>query len=301
MNTKIITAEFYALHAFNAKDFDVLSELLKKHDGAHAPSISLDKKSDGTDADEKYQIRSISASKSGKVVKAVFGRCRFNENLEQASEKTDDKDVELLPGHGLVEKNHFLFFSENNLIAYQKNGNGSGIGKLQRYLTRLTKKNIALEAVLTEDSYKKLIDAGPLKRFEASIVPPKFSELEEESSLYRAVENFKSDNATRIKITLSANAGSPLSNSYKEDLVSLARAGWAKVARATVRPSNNVDFSDDADLKDQIIDLISNKIRIDFEVKLDEKNKPAPNEVWHGLAQAKDKCNAQLKAFFDPE
>lgn len=109
-------------------------------------------------------------------------------------------------------------------------------GKLQRYLTRLTKKNIALEAVLTEDSYKKLIDAGPLKRFEASIVPPKFSELEEESShLYRAVENFKSDNATRIKITLSANAGTPLSNSYKEDLVSLARAGWAKVAKATVR------------------------------------------------------------------
>lgn len=301
MNKKKITAEFYALHAFNSNDFNVLKYLLKKYDGTHAPSISLDKKADGSDADEKYQIRSIGVSASGKVVKAVFGRCRFNENLEQASEKTDDKDVDLLPGHGLVEKNHFLFFSENNLIAYQKNGNGSGIGKLQRYLIRLTKKNIALEAVLTEDSYKKLIDSGALKRFEASIVPPKFSELEEESSLYKAVESFKSNNATRIKIMLTANASSSLSNSYKEDLVSLARAGWAKVARATVRPSDKVDFSDDADLKDQVIDLISNKIKVDFEVNLDKKNKPAPNEVWQGLAKAKDKCNAQLKAFFDPE
>lgn len=301
MNKKKITAEFYAMHAFDSDDFDVFYDLLKKHDENHAPSISLDKKSDGSDSDEKYQIRSISANASGTVIKAVFGRCRFNENLEQASEKTDDKDVDLLPGHGLVEKNHFLFFSENNLIVYQRNGNGSGIGKLQRYLIRLTKKNIALEAVLTEDSYKKLINAGSLKRFEASIVPPRFSELEEESSLYEAVESFKSNNATRIKISLSANASSPLPNSYKEDLVNLARAGWAKVARATVKPSDSVDFSDDAELKDQVIDLISNKIKAEFDVDLDEKNKPAPNEIWRGLAKMKDKCNAQLKAFFNPE
>ena len=300
MAVKQMTAEFYAMHAFNSQDFSVFYDFLIENKDGHAPSIALDKKNDGTDADEKYQIRSISTNKNATVIKAVFGRCRFNENLEQASEGSDDKDVELLPGHGLVEKNHFLFFKENNLIVYQKNGNGSNIGKLQRYLIRNLKKEIALEAVLTEDSYKKLLESGPLKKLEISVVPPPFSEIEEENYLREVIKEFKSGNAKRIKLVLSADAQNPLPPFYKQSVADLTRAGWTKVARATVVPVENFDGPDNAPLKDEIIDLILNRIKKDFEVVSDEKNKIPSLSIWQGLARAKDECNKKLKAFFDP-
>ncbi|MEX8192988.1 DUF6731 family protein [Comamonas guangdongensis] len=300
MAVKQMTAEFYAMHAFNPNDFSAFYDFLVENKDGHAPSIALDKKNDGTDADEKYQIRSISTNRSETVIKAVFGRCRFNENLEQASEGSDDKDVELLPGHGLVEKNHFLFFKENNLVVYQKNGNGSNIGKLQRYLVRNLKKEIALEAVLTEDSYRKLLDSGPLKKLEISVVPPPFSEIEEENYLRDVIKEFESDNAKRIKLVLSADAQHPLPPFYKQSLADLTRAGWTKVARATVAPIANFDKSDDAQLKDEIIDLILNRIKKDFEVVSDDKNKIPSLTIWQGLAKAKDECNQKLKAFFDP-
>ncbi|WP_284214946.1 hypothetical protein [Comamonas jiangduensis] len=108
MKKKSMTAEFYAMHALNNNDFSTLFDLLKSNNNSHAPSIALENKSDGTESDEKYQIRSIASNKSETVFMAVFGRCRFNEVLEQASEESDDKEVSLLPGHGLVEKNHFF-------------------------------------------------------------------------------------------------------------------------------------------------------------------------------------------------
>lgn len=290
-----MTAEFYAMHVFDQNDFDLLFNLLNQNKNGHAPSIALDKKPDNTDADEKYQIRSISSNNKGNVFKAVFGRCRYNENLEQASEESEDKEVKLLPGHGLVEKNHFLFYKENNLIVYQKNGNGSNIAKLQRYLALLTKKHIALESVLKEDSYTKLLNSGPLKKLEISIVPPPFAEIEEEHWLYEAIEEFKSDNAKRIKIILSAEKGKSLSESYKTPLTNLTRAGWTKIARATVIEQDNSDASK---IKDEIIDLLLDKVKQEFTVHFSENKKIDPQDIWRGLAGAKDACNSQLKAYF---
>ncbi|WP_348521130.1 hypothetical protein [Comamonas jiangduensis] len=183
-------------------------------------------------------------------------------------------------------------------MVYQRNGNGSSIGKLQRYLNRVTKKNILLEAVLTEDSYSKLIKSGPLKKIEASILPPPFAEIEEEGWLRDLIKSFKSDNAKRIKLTLTADSNYPLPDHYKESLANLARAGWAKVARATVMPEKgNIDINDVC-LKNEIIDLILNRIKKEFEVELDEKNKFLPKDVFYGLAKAKDECNEQIKFFF---
>lgn len=295
MQEKQMTAEFYAMHVFNSEDFSVLFKLLSDNNNGHAPSIALEKNKDKSDSDEKYQIRSISSNSAGTVFMAVFGRCRYNENLEQASAESEDKEVKLLPGYGLVEKNHFLFFKENNLIVYQKNGNGSNIAKLQRYLTMVTEKNIALEAVLKEDSYTKLLESGPLKKIEISIVPPPFAEIEEEHWLYEAIDAFKSDNAKRIKLVLSAEKDKTLSEHYKTKLTDLTRAGWTKIARATVKEE---DKSDASKIKDEIIDLILNRVKKDFSVPVGENKKIDPKDIWRGLAGAKDECNSQLKTYF---
>lgn len=295
MSKKTMIAEFYAMHVFNEKDFNLLFDLLNNFKNKHAPSISLEKKDNGEEADEKYQIRSISSNKKGDVFKAVFGRCRYNENLEQASENSDDKEVELLPGHGLVEKNHFLFFKENNLIVYQKNGNGSGIAKLQRYLILVAKKNIALEAVLKEDSYTKLMNSGPIKKLELSILPPPFLEVEEEHSLYEAIKLFKSDNAKRVKIILTAEKGGSISDDYRKPMVDLTRAGLTKVARAVVEKE---EIDGNSSIRDEIIDLIMNRVKASFTVEVEDGKRADPRLIWQGLAGAKDECNSQLKAYF---
>lgn len=132
------------------------------------------------------------------------------------------------------------------------------------------------------------------------MVPPPFSEISEENFLREVIKDFKSDNAKRIKLVLSADAQNPLPSIYKQSVADLTRAGWTKVARATVAPAENFDNSDDAPLKDEIIDLILNRIRKEFDVLSDDKNKIPSISIWQGLAKAKDECNANLKSFFDP-
>ncbi|WP_310635810.1 DUF6731 family protein [Delftia acidovorans] len=296
MATKQVTAEFYALHVQNPADESSLLDLLEKHSGNHAPSLPLE-----AGAKEQFQIRSILPNKDKTVFRAVFGRCRYDEALEQASEKTQDKDVKLLPGHGLVEKNHFLFIKSLNLIVYQRNGNGSRIGRLQRYLTRLLRTSLVLEAVLTEDSYSKLEHSGPMKKIELSVTPPSYSEEEQDRFLHEAIRTFKEGNAKRVKLTLVAERNMSLSEVFRAPLIDLARAGCATIARATVSNVDRVDISDDQEEKDVIIDLILNKITKKFDVEVDAKNKLNVQSIYDGLAKAKNECNQQLKAFFSPK
>lgn len=292
MATKKVTAEFYAFNTINIENKNKLMDFLSAYKDGHAPSLALD-----TGAQEQYQIRSIESNKTETVYKAVFGRCRYNEALEQAGENTIDKDVELLPGHGLVEKNHFLFYKNLNLIVFQFNNNASRIGKLQRYLSRTLQVELTLEAVLAEDSYTKLLNSGPLKRLELSIRLPRFKQDQSDSFLYEAIKNFQNDNAGRVKIVLSPDRGCSLSESLRLPFVNIARAGLATVARAKTEPAEDLDRNGN-EIKDEIIDLILNKVKKSFDVTVDGSNKINVISLYAGLAGAKDECNEQLRKFF---
>lgn len=281
--SKQYTADFYCFTKAGKRSSPHFHTFLKNHVGRHGPSLELEK----GDKDQ-YQIRSISSNTAGTIFMAVFGRCRYGETPEQANEHTDESDVSLLPGHGLVEKNHFLFYPDLNLLVFQRNGSASTPVKLQRYLNLPQYQQITLEPVLTRDSYKRLEEGGPMKKLEVSILRPTLEPAPGEEFIGDAIKMFKTAEAGSMKVTLSADRGRTLSESLRVPLATLARQGRTRVARAYLEEENEVE----------VVDLIAERIRESFEVPLQANGRPLALDVFRGLARAKQARASDLRAFF---
>lgn len=276
------TADFYCVEQDNDAKTSYLIDLLTKHLGGHAPAYSID------DEAVKYQIRSIRANKTNKVFAAVFGKLRHDGTPEQATEDGQESDVALKPGHGLVDKNHFLFYADLNLIVFQRNNHAGRNSHLQAYLNRPTYSKVVLVPVLTQDSYARLLEGGNLKKLEISIRKPAFSLHQEDALLSDCVDMFKNSDAGRLKVVLSAERNGWLKESVKDAVVTLSKFSRTRVARATMVEDN------------EVIDLVMDRIVKKFEVELQENGRPDARSVFAGLATAKDECSADLKAFFNP-
>lgn len=280
--TRQFTADFFCFCKNEDKRSEYLKNLLEKHVGGHAPATALE---DGSD--EKYQIRSIRAPSNRKVYMAVFGRSKYGEVPEQATETGDESDVELKPDHGLVQKNHFLFYPDLNLVVFQRNGTASRYTHMQRYLNRPTYKGYVLEPVLTRDSYQRLSEGGEIKKVELSLLKPTFDvDQQSDQFLSEVVNLFGAAGAERMKITVSANRNRSLLELMRTSVPKAARHGRARVARVTMKEDN------------EIIDLIADRISQPMQVTVGDNGRPIPRSVFEELARAKDARKSDLQAFF---
>lgn len=277
------TADFFCLEQDGVENTPALKDLLLSNVGKHAPAHSVN-----GDKEVKYQIRSIEANKKGTIYRAVFGKLRHDGTPEQATEDGDESDVELKPGHGLVEKSHFLFFPDLNLLVFQRNTNAGRERHFQNYLNTPVYQGLSLVPVLARDSYTKLMEGGKIKRLEISLKKPAFAIEDEDLLLKDCIDVFANSNAGRLKLVLSAELGETLKDQVKEAALKLAKFGRTRVARATLAADN------------EIVDLILDRVVKTFEVELLPNGRPDPMEVFAGLAKAKDECAPELKAFFHP-
>ncbi len=278
---RTFTADFFCLEQDGVVNTTVLRDLLSKHVGGHAPAHSV-----LGDPGIKHQIRSIQVNKAGTVFKAVFGKLRHGETPEQATEDGDESDVELKPGHGLVDKSHFLFYSDINLLVFQRNTNAGRESHFQNYLNKPTYLGLSLVPVLSKDSYTKLMEGGKIKRMEISLKKPAFALEEEDLLLKDCVDVFTNSNAGRIKLVLSAQIGETLKDEVKDAALKLAKFGRTRVAKATLASDN------------EVVDLILDRVIKTFDVDLSPNGRPDPTDLFAGLAKAKDECANELKAFF---
>lgn len=277
------TADFFCMEQDAVSKTTVLTDLLKANVGQHAPAQHIN-----GDKDVKYQIRNIHANNAGTIYRAVFGKLRHDGTPEQASEDGDDSDVELKPGNGLVEKSHFLFFSDLNLLVFQRNKNAGRESHFQNYLNIPVYQGLALVPILSRDSYTRLSEGGEIKRLEISLKNPASVLAQEDALLKDCVDMFANSNAGRMKLTLSANIGGTLKEEVKQAALKLAKFGRTRIARATLAADN------------EIIDLILDRVVKTFEVPLQPNGRPIPVDIFAGLAKAKDECAEELKAFFNP-
>lgn len=278
------TADFYCLTQNGNRKNTFLKDFLTSHIGGHGPAVNLEKGDT-----EKYQIRSIELTKCGKIFKAVFGRCKYGETPEQTSTDGNESDVQLKPDHGLVQKNHFLYFAELNLIVYQRNSSGSRYSKLQRYFNIPNFLGINLEPVLTGDSYTRIMKGGALKKIEVSILKPTFPLDSGEQFIQEAINIFKTSDAGSVKVSVSADRGKKLSEVMRSSVTTLARFGRTRIAR--------VHLWDDND-EMEVVDLIGDRIKQPFSAPLGLNGRPTAQDVYTGLAKAKDDRSKDLEAFF---
>lgn len=280
---KQFKVDFYVVTSEQHRENSVLADLLADGRG-HTDALALSR-----GEDEHFQIRSIIPINKGKAYKAVFGRCRFGEIPVQGKTDGSEEDVELKPGHGLVEKNHFLFFPDQNLLVYQRNHSGSHYSKFQKYIGQAYGRDvIALEPILTSDSYARLLAPGvKAKRIDISFQQPRDPSLYQQEWTRDAIRLIKSVGGASARITIGVGrTRSTLLGKGKDAAVMLAKAGLAKVARVKVEDQS------------EPIDLIADRVVETVQVLLGSNGRPLPEFIYAALDQAKTKRKADLDAFF---
>lgn len=282
MKKRQFRVDFYCITSKGKRKHAVLTDFLKTVvPNGCTDALSLE------GGDEKHQLRSVRRLPGGRVIKAVFGRCRYNEVLTQGDETGAETDVALMPGHGLVEKNHLLFVASQNLLVYQRNSNGSHHSKLQAYLNALLGEALILEPILQRDAYKKLIEGGEVKRFEISFVAPADASLYENILTSQATALLKECGATAGHIKMSVGRRNATMQHWIKDAVnSLARSGLSTVARVKL---------DDVE---HPIDLIADRLVKSGEVSSGPDGKVTPDAYFTALEAARTDASEALKTFF---
>ena len=280
--TRKYQVDFYHVEQVDIYNTDCVRDLLKSHINGHAPAHCID-----NDSNIQFQIRDISAtSADSNIYKGVFGRLRHNETPEQASAKGADSDVQLLPEHGLVEKNHFIFFSDLNLIVFQRNAHAGRNSHLQSYLNSPQFSHISLTQILTTDSYSKLINGEALKKIEISLRKPALALHQEDTFLSPLIKQFQGHSPGHMKVVFSAEKGGSLPSQFKDSLVKLVSFGRTRVARASL-------------IDDTLIDLLMDRVVGSFSAELQPNGRALPKDMFIGLALAKDQCADDLETFFN--
>jgi len=237
---------------------------------------------------DDYQIRDIVSTSNGKIIQGVFGRCRF-EQLTQGTTDGKEEDLNLKPGHGLVEKNFFLYYAELNMIIYQRNSTGSHHSKFLKYLEQSQPEEaVILEPILTRDSYTKLLSSSAkAKKIDISFTKPKDPKLYGHEWTKDAIKLVNSAGGLSARVTISVGrSNARLLDKMKHAVVTLAKDGLATVAKVTI------------DDEKEPIDLIADRVIATLEVGVDKNNRIVPSSIYNQLALAKDNRNNDILAFF---
>lgn len=280
--TRQFKIDFFCVTRNGERKHSALADLLKQPPpGGCTAAVSLEGES------EKHQLRGIWHASSGKLVSAVFGRCRFDEQLTQGDEHGAEADVKLKPGHGLVEKNHLLFVPDRNLIVYQRNPIGSHHRKLQAYINKQCDGRFVLEPILQEDAYQKLLTGGEVKQVEVSFAAPADPDLYQDLLTAKAAAIVRESGAIRGHLKMSVGRSNLKMKPWiKQAVHSLARSGLASVAKVRL------------DDLEEPIDLIVNRLVKSASVPVGSDGKVASNVYFSALEDARSDASEALSAFF---
>jgi hypothetical protein len=223
-------------------------------------------------------------------VRGQFRRWRMDEPPNIGSPGAAAPALDLPPGQGTANLNHFMFWPSRSLLAWQMNPTGSGPGIIKAALSELIEAPVEVLPVVTVDSAKRLMgkDAELLK-VELSVAKPKNPDLYPTSEW--GVQFMKMMNeADHLHLTLSVNSQKKkpgyISDRVKNALKEFAGSEFnPRVVRAKLEDEHGTGF----------IDLIADRIKSTQEVKPINKSYP-PLTYYRAIKAARDERREDLNA-----
>lgn len=258
-----------------------VSDILQQLYSAHQSSQQYPHVAGSTVA---YELRDFTSLNSGSVFTGVLAVLR-----DDAPNIRDGHGVErpitMQPGDRLIEKNHFVFYKERQLLAWQVNARASHVSRFEQYLADVAGVVVGFDDIITAASFKRL-NEGIVKKLEVRIAAPKNPGLVSSTDwTSRAFQMMSGVGATSIKIDVSTRAGKGLLDDVKQVIHQLKDSSEAE--------SIKVKLAGDAEPVDLVADSIKGKVSVNM-VGL----YPDPIDMFIQLQQLKDAKKGELDEFF---
>lgn len=241
----------------------------------------------------EYQVKGLRSSGNG-----FHGAlCKFRTTDLPLAGKPGgvERELDLDDDEGLIEKNHFLFQNENNLLVFQRNGHAARVNRLSEYLTSYFGETIVFNPVIQPDAIERLMDEElePVS-LDLSYTPPKNRDFFPDDDWGKRLALLAADgNGARIKVSLSADRRSAdtakhhLWQGIKKSAAAIAGTNNASVARVKVT-DGNVEYP---------IDLIADRLVANEEVEMIGRY-PSRESIYSSLRRALESKRDELNEIF---
>lgn len=288
MTTKSMTIEFYQGVVGTNGNADTVSGLMAElADADPRPVITI--------KGMQHEIRDLRSYNRGASLSGVFAKFRQNDIPHAGAPGGAEHKLDLEEEEGLLEKNHFLYFREHELLVYQRNGNGSTTMRLAAYCSVFNNEAVAFNPVLQLEPMRRLMRNNVLpRRLDLTVARPTnpalFPDDEWNNNLMRVMTEA---GGMRIHARITADARSAdrndwyLSDRIKRSINELVSNDLASVAKLRVEEDGIV----------HPIDLIADRLLSQKDVEMDERY-PVPESIYAALRQARNDERETLQEIF---
>ena len=255
---------------------DLLTELANYHDeDKQLPQLEVGQLIN--------ELRELAVSNTGSVIQGVLALVRDDApHIRQADGR--ERPIVLQEQEGVLEKNYFLYFVDQQLLVWQVNGRASHISRFERYLTELSGLNIKFLDILQEGAFKRIKD-GMIKSLRFRVAKRKNAEaVSPDDWESDAFEMMSSAEATIIDIKVSTRRRS------KGLLGGLSTTVHRMLNRDDVS-ALQVQLNGEKEPIDLLADCITDRIQVEM-----HGHYPVPKDILHQLSQAKDRQKFALEA-----
>lgn len=225
----------------------------------------------------------------------AFSKLRKDNLPKIGNEHGIEKDIELLEGDGLIEKNYFLYDANRNLIIWQQNRNASHIVRFQDYLCDQMPNSTKIVPVVEKDAMQRIMQGDvSLAAFDVSFALPTNPDMiPVDANTQKIYELMTGLNVDSIRIHASANApgrgaDKTIKATAKKMLQAIKAMPGTRIVRAKTRGT------------DEHIDLIAERLTTEITVKMDG-HYPNTDSMFAGLSKAMDNVSEDLEQIFSSD
>lgn len=240
-------------------------------------------------AGQGYEIRELRSHNNNAVFQGIFAVTR-DDAPHIRRRNGDEQPIDLQADEGVLEKNHFIYYSGPSLLVYQVNQRANHPARLEEYLTHMTGlgRSVILADILTSDAWEQ-VRRGQVKRVHMVLSTPQTAATyDPEDFSGRTLQTMERAGATRAEINMSISGGNR------------GMSTWLKQGVLRMRERENVkSLRVQLDGGDQMLDLLANTVRDTIEVQMDGRY-PNTRHTFEELETAKTRQQDTLDGHFGP-
>ncbi|MGK2697582.1 DUF6731 family protein [Serratia surfactantfaciens] len=287
MTEKNYKVEFFQLSLTPNREidsFETLFELLENDDDTQ------------TALNHGGYTREIWGLRNKRNPRAIYGqfrKFRTTDIPEIGKVGGQSQEIELDDNEGLIERNFFAYYVENDIVAWHKNSHSSSINQFAGFLSAIADCKISAAPILQADAIGRLMSGDvTLKKIEFTLPRPTNPDLYPADNYGRGmIDLMNGVDADSLKVTMGvdlrrADTEGKMSNRLKDTLRALVQSG-ATTARAYV-------FDEGIE---HPIDLIADRVFSIQQIETDAHFPPAIT-MYNLLDTAKAECQEGIDDYF---
>lgn len=230
----------------------------------------------------EFQIRDLQKIGSSHVWRGVFGRLRDDApNLVNALGQ--ESVIPLQPTDRLLEKCHFLYMANQDVLVWQVNNDVANVSKFATYIGLLLNLPIFVTTIVSANALQRVI-AGTIKTIECKVATPRTPLTTIPTYSQPMFDLMNSVHGSTIKINVSAGRGT-LAGNVKH----LIRWALGNPDTKTLRAKIDGD--------EEPIDLLTERVSESILIPLDG-HYPNATAVFAGLNRAFADQKTELRPYF---